>query len=332
VRYEHPGHGGAPSRPDAFTLGDLGADVVELLDHLGAEQAALAGISLGGMVSLWVAVRHPERVTSLVAACTGAHLPPAESWYERAALVRAEGTSGLVDTLLGRWFTAGFADRDPTTTAAVRAMLATADPGSYAACCDAIAATDLRSELGRVTAPTLVLVGADDPVTPPEMALGLQRAIAGAGLVVLPRAAHLANLEQPATFTEAVVDHLLGPMAERGRRARRAVLGDAHVDRSDANASAFNAAYLDLIGRYAWGEIWNRPGLDRRTRSCLTLAMLTALGRFDELPLHVRGALRNGVSEAEIAEVLLQSAIYCGVPAANSAFAVAKRVLEEERG
>ena len=213
----------------------------------------------------------------------------------------------------------------------MRTMLATTDPESYAGCCEAIGRMDLRPDLGRITAATLVLAGAVDPVTPPAMALELQGSIDGAALVVLPRAAHLANLEQPEAFTEAMVDHLIGPAAARGRLTRRAVLGDAHVDRSDANATAFNAAYLDLIGRYAWGEIWNRPGLDRPTRSCLTLAMLTALGRFDELPLHVRGALRNGLTEAEIAEVLLQTAIYCGVPAANSAFAVARRVLDEER-
>ena len=107
------------------------------------------------------------------------------------------------------------------------------------------------------------------------------------------------------------------------------MLGDAHVDRSAAGATAFNAAFVDFITRYAWGEIWTCPGLDRATRSCITLAMLTALGRFDELPLHVKGALRNGLTEDQIAEVLLQAAVYCGVPAANTAFHVARRALDE---
>ena len=115
---------------------------------------------------------------------------------------------------------------------------------------------------------------------------------------------------------------------ERGMKARREVLGDEHVDAAVERTSEFTADFQDLITRYAWGEIWTRPGLDRRTRSAITLTALIALGRFEELRMHVRAALRNGLEEDEIKEVLLQSAIYCGVPAANSAFAIAQEVLE----
>jgi 4-carboxymuconolactone decarboxylase len=117
---------------------------------------------------------------------------------------------------------------------------------------------------------------------------------------------------------------------ERGMRIRREVLGDEHVDTAVERTSDFTADFQDLITRYAWGEIWDRPGLDRRTRSAITLTALVARGQFDELALHLRAALRNGLTRDEIREILLQSAIYCGVPAANSAFAVADRVLSEE--
>jgi 4-carboxymuconolactone decarboxylase len=117
---------------------------------------------------------------------------------------------------------------------------------------------------------------------------------------------------------------------ERGMEVRREVLGDEHVDAAEGRKSEFTEEFQDLITRYAWGEIWTRPGLDRRTRSAITLTALIALGRFEELRMHVRAALRNGLEESEIKEVLLQSAIYCGVPAANTAFAVAQEVLEEE--
>jgi 4-carboxymuconolactone decarboxylase len=117
---------------------------------------------------------------------------------------------------------------------------------------------------------------------------------------------------------------------ERGMKVRREVLGDEHVDAAVARTSDFTADFQDLITRYAWGEIWDRPGLDRRTRSTITLTALVARGHFDELAMHVRAALRNGLTRDEIKEVLLQSAIYCGVPAANSAFAVVQRVLDEE--
>jgi 4-carboxymuconolactone decarboxylase len=122
----------------------------------------------------------------------------------------------------------------------------------------------------------------------------------------------------------------MDPAHERGMEVRREVLGDEHVDAAMARTTDFTADFQDLITRYAWGEIWTRPGLDRRTRSCMTLIALVALNRMEELGMHVRAARRNGLTREEIKEVLLHSAIYCGVPAANAAFAVAQRVLDEE--
>lgn len=119
---------------------------------------------------------------------------------------------------------------------------------------------------------------------------------------------------------------------DRGMEVRREVLGDEHVDRAIANTTAFTEDFQDLITRYAWGEIWTRPGLDRRMRSAITLTALVARGHFEELAMHVRAARRNGLGDDEIKEVLLQTAIYCGVPAANRAFAVADSVLCEEPG
>jgi 3-oxoadipate enol-lactonase/4-carboxymuconolactone decarboxylase len=330
LRYEHRGHGGTASLPGPYTIDGLGNDVLELLDLLGIARVAMCGLSLGGMVAMWMAAHHPDRIDSVVLASTVPYLPPPESWSERAASVRASGTSALLETLLGRWFTPGFVDRHPEAVASVSAMLASAESEGYAGCCEAIGSMDLRPVLGRITAPTLVIVGAADPVTPPTAALELHDAIAGSALVVLPAAAHLANVEQPDRFTKLLVEHAAGTPAERGGRVRREVLGADHVGRSAAGATAIDAPFIDLITRYAWGEIWTRPGLDRPTRSCLTIAMLVALGRFDELELHLAAARRNGVTLAQITEVLLQAAVYCGVPAANSAFAVARRVLGPE--
>jgi 4-carboxymuconolactone decarboxylase len=117
--------------------------------------------------------------------------------------------------------------------------------------------------------------------------------------------------------------------SDQGMAVRRAVLGDPHVDRATAATTGFTADFQDLITRYAWGEIWSRPGLDRRTRSCITLAMLATLGHDEELAMHVRAALRNGLTADEIKEVLLQVAIYSGVPAANRAFKVAQQALDD---
>lgn len=194
-----------------------------------------------------------------------------------------------------------------------------------------------------------MIAGRDDPATPPAHARELADGIAGASLTEVGHAAHLANVERPGPVLAALTAHLAdgpdggasggpsgGPSDDASRHAagmavRRAVLGDAHVDRAAARGTDFTAPFQDLITRYAWGEIWTRPGLSRRTRSCVTLTALVARGHHDELAMHVRAALRNGLTPDEIQEVLLQSAVYCGVPAANSAFAIANRVLEEDR-
>jgi 3-oxoadipate enol-lactonase/4-carboxymuconolactone decarboxylase len=208
-------------------------------------------------------------------------------------------------------------------------MLASADAEGYAACCEAIAEMDLTPELGRIVAPTLVVAGADDPVVPPELALGLQQGVTGSGLVVVAGVAHIANVVLASEFSQLLLDHLVGSAPVRGLEVRRDVLGGAYVDRAVQMATPFNAPWQALVTGYAWGQIWARPGLDRTSRRLITLAMLIALGRFDELELHLRAAFRSGVPPETVREVLLQSAVYAGVPAANSAFAVASRVLAE---
>ncbi|TNY36016.1 3-oxoadipate enol-lactonase [Thermomonospora catenispora] len=337
IRWDLPGHGGSPAAllPDRPAIADLGRLVLELADALGLDRFAYAGISLGGAVGAWLAAHHPDRIASLAIVCSAARFGEPAGWHERAALVRAEGTGPLVESSAGRWFTPGFADSP--AAADLLEDLRSADPAGYAACCEALADCDLRDALPRITAPTLVIAGRDDPATPPAQARALADAIPGAGLVEVAGAAHLAGVERPGPVTAALVDHLSAGTDDGSRHAagmavRRAVLGDAHVDRAVARTSEFTAPFQDLITRYAWGEIWTRPGLDRKTRSCITLTALVARGHLEELAMHVRAALRNGLTPEEIGEVLLQSAIYCGVPAANSAFAVADRVLREERG
>ncbi|MGB8946429.1 MAG: 4-carboxymuconolactone decarboxylase, partial [Streptomyces sp.] len=148
-------------------------------------------------------------------------------------------------------------------------------------------------------------------------------------LTELAGASHLAPAERPDAVTAALRTHLTGAAAS-GMAVRRAVLGDPHVDRAQGNSTPFTARFQDFISRYAWGEIWTDPTLAHRERSMITMTALVAHGHYDELAMHVRAARRIGLTPEEIGAVLLQSAVYCGVPAANSAFAVAQRVLAEE--
>ena len=327
VRYEHRGHGGSVAPPGPYSIGDLGADLLEVMDSVGATRANVVGLSLGGTVGMWLAASHPGRVERLVVAASKAYWPPGQAWTDRADLVRRDGTAALLDTLVARWFTEAFVGRRPEVRSTLAMMLEAADPAGYAGCCAALRDVDLREHLSAIEAPTLVLAARSDPAVSIGDAAGLVEAIPGSSLQVISPAAHLVNMEQPERFTAAVVEHVAGSVAERGRRTRREVLGDAYVDRAESAVTAISEPFSEFITRYAWGDVWTRPGIDRRSRSFVTVAILAALGRVDELELHLVAARRNGLSDDEISEVLLQTAIYAGVPAANAAFAAAKRVL-----
>lgn len=214
VRYDHPGHGSTPPARRRATIDDLGADVVALLDRLGVGQCDFAGVSLGGMVGLWLAAAAPERVRSLAVCCSSAYLPPATLWTDRAATVRARGTGAVAESIVSRWFTPAFQARQPDVVAATVTALEGVDDEGYAACCEVIAAMDLRPSLAAVKAPTLVIAGADDPATPPDAhARVIAEAVPDARLEVLPEAAHLANLEQPESVSRLLLEHFNGRAA-----------------------------------------------------------------------------------------------------------------------
>lgn len=339
VRWDLPGHGGTPGAmfPAGGGVAELGAHVLRLADALGIVRFAYAGISLGGAVGSWLAAHHPDRITSLALVCSSARFGEPQAWRERASLVRAEGIGPVAETATVRWFTADFAE-SPAARAVI-ADLRAVDPEAYATLCEALATHDLRGELAGITVPTLVVAGREDPATPVAHARELADTIPGATLIELPGASHLANVERPEPVRTALLSHFATNTAPAtddasrhaaGLAVRRTVLGDAHVDRATAGTTPFTAVFQDLITRYAWGEVWTRPGLDHRTRRCLTLTALVALGHHEELAMHLRAALSSGdLTPEDVQEVLLQAAVYCGVPAANAAFAAAERIVAE---
>ncbi|MFI5715724.1 3-oxoadipate enol-lactonase [Nocardia sp. NPDC051750] len=328
------GHGRSPIGTGDPTIADLAGDVLALLDRLGRDAVHLVGLSLGGAVAQWIAAHAPARVRTLTLLCTAAKFGTTQSWLDRAAAVRADGTGSIADAVVGRWFTAGLAERDPGLIARSRAMVeATTDEG-YAACCGALAQFDSRPDLARITAPTLVIAGAQDPATTPDDMRRLADSIANSVLHVLDPAAHLASVEQAGPVTALLTGHIAGQgertaAFDQGMRVRRAVLGDAHVDRAVAGTTDFTAPFQDFITRTAWGDVWSRPGLDQHTRRLLTLAVLTAVGNTHELDMHIRAALRAGVAPDELAEVFLHTAVYAGVPNSNLAFGLGKAALAE---
>jgi 3-oxoadipate enol-lactonase len=210
LRYEHRGHGGSPAPAGRYTVDDLGTDLLALLDRLGLDRVSYCGVSLGGMLGMWLAAHAPGRVDRLVLCCTSAHFDSPDPWLERAGRVRRDGTRSVAGQVVPRWFTPPFVTAHPEAVRRFEDTLSGCDPQGYAGCCEAIAAMDLRPVLPAVTAATVVIAGGADPATPPEHGRVIADAIAGARLHVVPDAAHLANVERPAEVTAIMVEHLVG--------------------------------------------------------------------------------------------------------------------------
>lgn len=208
IRYDRRGHGRSPVPPAPYTIDDLGSDVLGLLDELGLDRVSFCGLSIGGAVGMWLAAAAPQRIDRLVLCCTKPAFPPPEQWRERAAAVRADGLEAIADVTMARWFTPDLHAARPELVARLRAMLVATPVEGYAGCCEALAATDLRPRLGAIQAPTLVITGEHDPVAPPSSGDELAAAIPGANHVVVAGAAHIANAEQPQSFTRTIMEHL----------------------------------------------------------------------------------------------------------------------------
>jgi 3-oxoadipate enol-lactonase/4-carboxymuconolactone decarboxylase len=214
--------------------------------------------------------------------------------------------------------------RGSAEAASVRSVLLGTNPEGYIGCCAALRDADLVASLSQIKSPTLIIVGGHDVSTPWEgHGEILASNIAGAQVVRLP-AAHLSNLERPRSFTSALLDFLrpkpVTDSLQTGFEIRRAVLGDAHVDKAIASTTDFNRDFQEMITRYAWGTIWTRPGLSQRTRRLLVLVTTAALGRWEEFTLHARAGLEHELELCDLKEALLQTAVYAGVPAANTGF------------
>jgi 3-oxoadipate enol-lactonase/4-carboxymuconolactone decarboxylase len=338
VGWDLPGHGGSVPAAN-FDVAALASAVLGVADDVAGAGSPFyyAGDSLGGAVGLQLLLDAPERVSAATLLCTAARISEPTDWRQRAATVRARGTDSLLQAAPARWFGPGFAERETQMSQALLDALVAADDESYAAACEALADFDLRRRLHEIAPPVIAVAGAGDPIIATaevrRIATGVQRG----RFVVLDDVAHLAPAEAPEQVAELILEMIttrdpLTTTAEvraAGMNVRREVLGDPHIERATADTTDFTREFQDFITQYAWGAIWNRPGLDRRSRSLITLTALVARGHHEELAVHLRAARRNGLTDAEIKELLLQTAIYCGVPDANTAFRIAQRVLAE---
>ena len=210
LRYDDRGHGGSSTPDGPYVFDRLGRDVVNLLDALNLKRFSWCGLSKGGMLGMWLARQHPDRIKRLVLSNTSAHLPPADMWDDRARTAREKGLGFMAPTILERWFTEGFRSRAPDRVARVRDMLYATPGEGYAGSCEAIRDIDQREAIRAITVPTLVIAGAADPATPPEHGREIHEAIAGSRFELIEDAAHLSNIEQTERFNDVVLSFLAG--------------------------------------------------------------------------------------------------------------------------
>jgi 3-oxoadipate enol-lactonase / 4-carboxymuconolactone decarboxylase len=334
LRYDIRGHG-ASSAPDGeYTIAALAGDVLAIADACGIQRFALCGLSLGGMIGQWLGANAPDRLTHLVLANTSPRLSDPHAMETRRRTVVDKGMAGIEELVMGRFFSPSVRAANPPPVASARRTLLATNPVGYAGCCAAIRDMDQRSVLSKIAVPTLVISG-DQDVGMPWFEHGevLVESIPGARAVRLP-AAHISNLERPRTFSAALLDFLVPAptdTGEAGMAVRRATLGADHVNRATASITDLTRDFQSLITKYAWGMIWTRPGLDHRTRRLLVLAATAALGRWEEFRLHIKAGLAHELEPCDIEEVLLQVAIYAGVPAANTAFHIASEEMATAR-
>jgi 3-oxoadipate enol-lactonase/4-carboxymuconolactone decarboxylase len=259
--------------------------------------------------------------------------PPAMDARRQAVL--DGGMPAVADTVVSRFFTPAILARNPPRVASARRTLLTTAAVGYAGCCAAIRDMDQRADLGRIHVPTLVIAGDQDISMPwAEHGQVLASAIPGATAVRL-NAAHVSNLERPHEFSAAVLRFLLPAASDQhqaGMAMRRAVLGDAHVDRAIASTSDVNRDFQDLITRFAWGAVWTRPGLDERTRRLLVLAITASMGRWEEFRMHLQAGIADDLEWTDVEELLLQTSVYAGLPAANTGFQIAVELKRESQG
>jgi 3-oxoadipate enol-lactonase/4-carboxymuconolactone decarboxylase len=339
LRFDARGHGASDAPQGDYSFEMLAHDVIAVMDAANLPHAAIAGVSLGGMIAMEAALRFPERVAALVLICTSASIDRA-LWSERVDNVRAVGLAAIADGAMARFLSPQFSAAHPDRAAAVRrTLLSTAGYGGAAA---AIRDGELRGRLASINVPTLIVGGNKDismPFAPHSEAL---LAAIGGSTSARIDAGHLAPIEAPHALAQAIHGFLSAQdepqraariLYEAGLVNRRRVLGDAWVDRALAARTTLDAEFQEMITRIAWHEVWGRIGLDERTRRLLVIAVTASLGRWEEFSLHTRAGLTHGSFSAdELKEVLMQLAIYAGVPAANTAFAHARQIIGELHG
>lgn len=331
VRWDLPGHGSSGVAVDTLSVELLARDVLALADSLEIDSFSFMGTSIGGVIGQSLCRLAPQRLEQVWLTNTGAVIGTKAAWAERAGNVRRLGLTVMADTIVPRWFSAGYVKQNPEVLLGWQVQLSRSDAESYAKLCEVLAGVDNRGKLVGYTDSVTLIAGGDDVSTPITALEGLQGEFTAASLSVFAGVGHVPSIEAP----KLLVEHIqikagretigqTGISYEQGLVQRKRILGEAHVEKASKNATTLDNPFQQFITRNAWGELWGDPTLTVQQRSMITTGILAALGRDAELGLHLRTAKRLGINEDQLRQVLMHVSIYAGVPAANHAFVLAK--------
>ena len=332
VRYDMRGHGASDAPAGHYTMTQLTDDLAAVADAAGLDKFHYCGVSLGGMVGMSYASRAGNRLDKL-ALCNTATGFDRTVWDARIDAVERGGMAQIADAVMARFYTPDFVARNGLEYQRVRNTLLSLTPHGYIGCCAAIRDMSIADAPPRISAATLVITGAHDMSTPPERGQAIAAQVSGAQLTTLA-CAHIPMTELPCLWSDTVLGFLDAvPAYDEAQRysvglaRRKQVLGAEYVERRLEAITPFNKRFQTLITQLAWGQVWTSSRFDDLTRRVAVLSMTTALGRWEEFELHVAAALRAGVEPEVIEETLVQASIYCGVPAANTGFALAGKII-----
>ena len=328
LTYDLRGHG--LSSGAATSIEGLADDLSELLDILEINDVLFCGVSIGGMIGQVLAARRPDIVKAAVLCNTGTKIGSADRWQDRINEVEKQGLDGFAPSIIANWFGRAYAT-NTERLALHQTMVSRTSKDGYIAACQAISAADLQSVASDISIPALCIGGNEDKSVSVEMVEQLAQSIPAGTAQIIEGLGHLPCLEIPSELARLLLefDPKNVNTAEAGTATRRKVLGNAHVDRAVAQVTPVDEAFQSLITSSAWGSVWSSPAISARERSMLTLALLAAVGNFEEIPMHIRATEKTGATQRDVAEAFQHVAIYAGVPRANHALKLAKQTFAE---
>ena len=330
--FDKRGHGLSSTMEGKLTIDDYAEDVIFLMDQLGIAKADVFGLSIGGMITYSLASRYPDRFQRLIFSNTGAKLGTAESWNDRIETIQEGGIAAMSKDIIKRWLSDKFRKENPAATEGYTNMLERNTDLGYIQACAAIRDANFNPVLPKIKQPALFIGGSADIGTTPELVRENAENLRAERVEIIEGVGHLPCIEAPQAVAKLIREFCseADPLSlyEQGMQTRRAVLGNAHVDRAEVQKTDFDKDFQEYIVHSAWGSIWSRPHLSKRERSMITIALLAALGHEEELAMHIKATRNTGATEADVKEVLLHTGVYAGVPVTNGAMKIAKKVFQ----